>query len=157
MKKILGLFLIVGASAFAASNPPPALGKIKGILVTGLNTRTAFEFEEGNPEDCERKEAGDLIFFSCVAKNVSLKLADNVRSKYTFGKYWVMFAPQKNGDVMREYRFTGNFNEAGIPDLTSPASMTVWYYTSNPTLVRGVLKVDELGISPGLQATRAAN
>ena len=156
MKQLkLGVVLFSFLAGFAMADiAPPNLGTVKGYIVTGLMEKNKFEFRSGDFVDCRRNVVGDLVFFHCATNKTQLVVTNdkNGTKKFTFEKLFVQ-SSSKN----LQYFFDGRWEEVGEIPLSSTTRLVLYSESDKPGVIRGSLKLHELGVNGGIQGAANAD
>ena len=156
MKSIFVLALLVAGVKAEAVELPIYLGHVKGAVLTGLVGREGFEFFPGEVGQCTRREAMDILFYTCELKNAKtvVTAAGGAPLTVTYDALHVEYHSLKNGDIRRDYHFRGNWEQkTTLANLSSKVRLVLWHLKSAPHDLRGHLKLEDYSTFGAIQAT----
>lgn len=151
MKSLFTVILLGWAVSVAAG--PAYLKTAKGVVVSGLVQREEFLFQPGELGSCEKRPHTDFTVYECPLKNTQAVITSEKGTQWMdFHKVFIFY---QGFNRAREYTFHGTWNEEtkGMK-ISSPVYMTLWYFESSPSQIKGVLNLAQYGISAGIEAVQ---
>jgi len=150
--KLVFLGLVLGFCLNAAPAKPSYFKSVKGTVIGGLLQRGTFDMNPGTLGACDFNQAGSMFVFKCPVTGMTVELDDGKggTGHFTFEKLTVFYKALKEGTI-HEFHFTGSWTEKGPVDLSSKATMMIYYNTKKPQLVKGWIRLDDLETASPLQ------
>ena len=156
MKRVIGVIALVWVGLSVAADAPKYYGPLQGVVASGLTERSEFRFTPGTLSACTKNDAGTIVGHTCVVTGAKATVvgANGKTLDVKFGpKLWGGYIQHSSG-FYQEYRLTGEYTETvGGTALPRTAELILWNYFNSPEDIKGSLRLVELGVVGGIQAS----